>query len=143
MSSLHEEFVSITGASLDDALTWLEIGQYDLQNAVELFLSSNQNQTNTDHQNQNYVPKLNEFVDNDVVRMPDSVKRGRLMDETFMISSESSPKELTLFFIKYTNSCQIKRQDQLLNLHLHLDLDLSLKMRKKGLLLISTSHQWT
>lgn len=105
MSTLHEEFVSITGASLDDALTWLEIGQYDLQNAIDLFLSSNQHQqTHKNYQNHKDNPSLNDYVDADAVRMPDSVKRGRLMDESFMTSSESS-SYIDLFLLKNTFKC--------------------------------------
>ncbi len=89
MSSIHEEFIAITGATLEEALTWLEIGQFDLQNAVELFLSSNQQATTnssvSQHEN---VTNQNDFYETDSVRLPDSVKRGRLVDESFFISSE-------------------------------------------------------
>lgn len=100
-SNLIADFCGVTGASTSEAASWLEMCNFHLENAIELFFSnsSHQNQHSDHHHNQEPVLsdqsiQRNETYgvgnDSDYVRKPDSVKRGRLMDESYISTIRES-----------------------------------------------------
>lgn len=82
-----EEFASITGASLKEAENWLEMAGFVLTDAIELFFSSGgQGGQPTDSSSDKSSDKRSldqtcaRYDEGDEVRLPDQVKRQKLVD---------------------------------------------------------------
>ena len=85
-----EEFTSITGASVGEAENWLEMAGYVLADAVELFFgagvqdgrSANKDTSSSQKasEKRSHDQSYDRFDDGDEVRMPDQVKRQKLVD---------------------------------------------------------------
>lgn len=82
-----EEFSSITGASAAEAENWLEMAGFVLTDAVELFFSSGgQGDQPTDSSSDRKSDKRDldqayaRYNEEDEVRLPDQVKRQKLVD---------------------------------------------------------------
>jgi len=87
------QFAAVTGASLTEAATWIEMGGYSIDDAIELFFTSNQGsgaqQTTSKHERfEDYSNNFNDTSsggfdrDPDAVRLPDQVKRQRLVEDS-------------------------------------------------------------
>ncbi len=100
-TELVANFSGITGADTVDAIKWLEIGGYILEDAVGLYFSNQQDASQSlNHVNEQYdsrssghsssqgIPSHSYNNDLDEIRQPDRVKRQRLVEDTFSIVSK-------------------------------------------------------
>jgi hypothetical protein len=81
-ADLCAQFVSLTGTSPKEASNWLEMAGFELQEAIDLFFNSSGGQeevvTQTSRQKGSYEDRF--YHDSDDVRVPDEVKRQKLVD---------------------------------------------------------------
>jgi hypothetical protein len=109
MVNLIESFIKETGAAEDAAKKWLEIGEFDLKTAINLYYQSNESCFgNQNHENvesiysPNYVPiKTNycDYNDEENIRRPDQIKRQKLVDNSnnFYSKPINKKEEVTAF----------------------------------------------
>lgn len=95
--STIDDFTSITGASAKEAENWLEMAGFVLADAVELFFSSGgQSDQPTDSSNDRASDKRHldqsyaMYDEEEEVRMPDQVKRQKLVDTDAYLGTSDS-----------------------------------------------------
>lgn len=80
-SEVSANFVAITGATVEEARNWLEIGGFVLEDAVNLYFSSKSNDVAQQDGPRTQRGESFDFdQDEDGVRRPDEVKRRRLLE---------------------------------------------------------------
>ena len=83
-TDLCAEFCSLTGTDTDEAMNWLEMAGFELQDAVGLYFNATGEEVANQQGNLSRSSKESReehFVDeDDFVRKPDEVKRQKLMD---------------------------------------------------------------
>jgi hypothetical protein len=80
-SDLCAQFTSVTGTSATEALNWLEMAGFELQEAISLYFNSQgveERVTQLPAQKESYDDRFG--YEEDEVRRPDEVKRQKLVD---------------------------------------------------------------
>ena len=87
--TMIDEFISITGAASIEAMHYLEMTDYNLEQSIDIYLSqSSNNNDNNNHisssivnNNQQKHNRNDNYDDNDfIIRKPDEVKRQKLVE---------------------------------------------------------------
>ena len=79
--NLLNDFISLTGSNEEEALNWLDISNYQLQTAIELYFSNHHQPSSSSNANQQKQSNKISLQDDDYVREPDTVKRQRLVSD--------------------------------------------------------------
>lgn len=112
-----QQFVAITGASQDEALNWLEMTGYVLQDAVDLFFNSG----GANHTTGSSAPALrgqhkhsfdDSYEDDENVRAPDKVKRQKLVNTEAYLGKIVYGAGLVTSYPPYRNHYQSKLKSQ-------------------------------
>lgn len=87
-AELVEQFSGLTSTSSTEALNWLEMAGFELQAALDLFFNAAGGEevvTQPAHRKETHEERFD--YDEDEVRMPDEVKRQKLVDTDVYLGS--------------------------------------------------------